>query len=274
MSYPVKKHDEIISQDTRSLISKRYKTVTKAVNQTFWNSSSETSNSLYVGSYGRGTAIDESDIDILVELPKSEYERYDIYTGNGQSRLLQALKSALQTPYPRSNIKADGQVVKIDFSDGMKFEVLPAFRNTNLYCEWDDTYSYPDTNMGGNWLSTNPKAEQQAMREKNNSSNSNGLLFDTCKHLRRVRNDHYSSYKLSGIVIDSFVYVAMGGWSWTKEGGTSASAAGDYENILLNYYLQNKAWLGYTISSPGSSETIESSSSLLCLEKVLKYIAE
>jgi predicted nucleotidyltransferase len=149
MSYPVKKHGEIISQDTRSLISKRYKTVTKAVNQTFWNSSSEISNSLYVGSYGRGTAVDESDIDILVELPKSEYERYDVYTGNGQSRLLQALKSALQTPCPRSNIKADGQVVKIDFNDGMKFEVLPTFRNTNWWGDWDGTYSYPDTNMGG-----------------------------------------------------------------------------------------------------------------------------
>jgi predicted nucleotidyltransferase len=178
MSYPVKKHVEVISQDTRSLISKRYRTVTKAANLTFWNSSSETSNSLYVGSYGRGTAIDDSDIDILVELPKSEYERYDTYTSNGQSRLLQALKIALQSPYPRSNIRADGQVVRIDFSDGMQFEVLPAFRNTNWYGDWDGTYSYPDSNMGGNWLSTNPRTEQSSMRDKNNSNNSNGLLLD------------------------------------------------------------------------------------------------
>ncbi|MDR3320286.1 MAG: nucleotidyltransferase domain-containing protein [Desulfovibrio sp.] len=32
---------------------------------------------MYVGSYGSETAIDESDIDILVELPESEYTRYD-----------------------------------------------------------------------------------------------------------------------------------------------------------------------------------------------------
>ncbi|MDR1083345.1 MAG: nucleotidyltransferase domain-containing protein [Deltaproteobacteria bacterium] len=268
MSYPVKKHGEVISQDTRSLISKRYKTVTSAVNQMFWGTSSETSNSLYVGSYGRGTAIDTSDVDILIDLPQTEYERYDAQTSNGQSRLLQALKSALLTPYPRSNIRADGQVVKIDFSDGMMFEVLPGFRN------WDGTYKYPDTNMGGNWLSTNPKAEQTAMRDKNSNSSSNGLLFDTCMHFRRVHNDYYSSYKLSGIVIDSFVYTAMAGWKWLNVGETSTSATGDYENILLNYYLQNKTWLDYALLAPGSNETLESNSSLVCLEKVLRYIAE
>ena len=35
----------------------RYKEITKAVNRTFWNSESETDHSRYVGSYGRGTAI-------------------------------------------------------------------------------------------------------------------------------------------------------------------------------------------------------------------------
>lgn len=74
------------------LVSQRYKRITRAVNSEFWNSDSETTHSLYVGSYGRGTAINTSDIDMLVELPRREYERYDILKGNGQSRLLQALK--------------------------------------------------------------------------------------------------------------------------------------------------------------------------------------
>ena len=33
-------------------------------------------------------------------------------------------------------------------------------------------------------MSTDPKAEQNAMQEKNRSSN--GLLFDTCKHIRYI----------------------------------------------------------------------------------------
>ena len=113
MSYHVLKHGEIIPMDTRTIISTRYKTITKAVNREFWNSISETAHSLYVGSYGRGTAIDTSDIDILLELPRSEYDRYDIYKGNGQSRLLQAVKTAIQTSYPRSDVRADRQVVKV-----------------------------------------------------------------------------------------------------------------------------------------------------------------
>lgn len=72
MSSHVMPGSETISQDQRNLVAKRYKTITKAINSEFWNSVSETQHSLYVGSYGRGTAIDTSDLDVLVQLPKSE----------------------------------------------------------------------------------------------------------------------------------------------------------------------------------------------------------
>ena len=68
MSDYVKKRGEVISQDIRSTISKRYRTVTAAINRGFWNILNDTQNSLYVGSYGRGTAIDSSDLDILMIL--------------------------------------------------------------------------------------------------------------------------------------------------------------------------------------------------------------
>jgi predicted nucleotidyltransferase len=273
MSLRVLKHGEIIPRDTRSTISTRYRTVTHAINQEFWNSQSETQNSLYVGSYGRGTAIGTSDLDILIELPKDEYNRYDFARGNGQSRLLQAVRSAIQTTYSRSDIRADGQVVKIAFSDGMRFEILPAFKNYDWFGQWDGTYKYPDTNMGGNWRSTNPKAEQDAMKQKNNSSN--GLLYDTCKHFRSVRDNYFSSYHLSGIVIDSFVYAAMGNWMWLSDGETSASAQGAYERVLLDYLNERTTlWSSLSLTAPGSSQTVETSNSLECLKKVMKYIAE
>lgn len=43
------KRGEIISLDQRSLISQRYKRVTKAINTEFWNSNSDIEHSLYVG---------------------------------------------------------------------------------------------------------------------------------------------------------------------------------------------------------------------------------
>lgn len=273
MSLPVRKHGEIIPQDVRSTISTRYHAVTRAINREFWDSQSETQNSLYVGSYGRGTAIDTSDLDILVELPQSEYNRYDYAKGNGQSRLLQAVRSSIMTTYANSDVRADGQVVKIAFSDGMRFEILPAFKKIDWFGPWDGTYIYPDTNMGGNWRSTNPKAEQNAMKQKNNSSN--GLLFDTCKHIRRVRDDYWSSYHLSGIVIDSFVYTAIGNWRWLSEGETSTFTKGDYERVLLKYLNERSLlWSIFSLTAPGSGQEVDTSSNIDCLKKVLKYIAE
>lgn len=268
----VSKKNNIISLEERQKISNRYKVVTKAINKEFWDSNSDTSHSFYVGSFGRGTAINTSDIDILVELPKSEYEKYDYQKGNGQSRLLQSVKNAIKNPYPKSDIKADGQVIVIQFSDGMKFEILPAFKEISWF---DNTYSYtyPDTNMGGNWRSTNPKKEQEAMKEKNKTTN--GLLFDTCKYLREIRDNHFKSYHLSGIVIDSFVYKAIGNWRWLNDGENFTPQPKSYEQILLEYYNENyniysEDILGLT--APGSNDVVNSKSSTKCLKKVLDYI--
>ena len=257
---------------TRSLISQRYHKIVKAINQEFWNSNSDQLHGLYVGSYGRGTAISTSDIDILVELPRLEYYHYDRLNGNGQSRLLQAIKNCILTPYPRSSIHGDGQVVVIQFSDGMKFEILPAFKETDYL--GNVGYVYPDSNMGGNWRSTNPKKEQEAMRAKNRIDQSNGLLFDTCKYLRTIRDEYFSSYHLSGIVIDSFVYQVIGMWHWRRNGETSSCSGETFEDILFRSYnsLTMNGMYVPTLYAPGSNTAIDSSNSYICLGKVLNKI--
>lgn len=265
----VKKRGEVISLEQRSLVAQRYKRITRAVNIEFWNSTSEVAHSLYVGSYGRGTAINTSDIDILIELPKEEYNRYDSLKGNGQSRLLQALKNAILQTYPKSNICGDGQVVVIDFSDGMKFEVLPAFQQLDWWGNWNGKYDYPDSNMGGNWLTTNPKIEQQAMKKRNMESN--GLLFDTCKHMREIRDNHFKSYNLPGIVIDSFVYHNIADWHWLREGEDSNNhPIGTYENRLYN---SCPSW-AFTLTAPGSGMLVNTSDCVETLNKVLYYMSK
>lgn len=265
----VLRDSEVITREQRATISERYKRVTRAVNRTFWDSESETAHSRYVGSYGRGTAIDTSDIDILIELPRAKYEQYDARKGNGQSQLLQALKDAILDTYPRSNIKADGQVVDIFFSDGIKFEILPAFQQFDWWGNWNGKYDYPDSNMGGNWLTTDPRAEQQAMKSKNIETN--GLLFDTCQHMRQIRDNYFSSYHLSGIVIDSYVYHHIGDWHWTRQGEESSDHPwGTYEKKLYNecpLFAQN-------LYAPGSGMPVNMSGSIDCLRKVLNYMSK
>lgn len=264
MGNRVKRYGEVIELDTRKKISHRYHMVTRAINEEFWNSCSDIDHSMYVGSYGRGTAVKTSDVDILVELPDDLFDRFKNLSGNGQSRLLQSVKDAILNVYPTSDIRADGQVVKIDFSDGMKFEILPAFKDVI------GQYIYPDSNMGGKWRSSNPKAEQDAVKYKNKISN--GLYNDTCKHIRAIRDDKFSSYHLSGIVIDAFVYDAIGTWRWADE--HSSSPAGTYEQNLLDYFNCNAIRYGATIYAPGSGEAISTKTSYECLGKVLKNMAE
>lgn len=262
----VKKNVEKISLKQRQLISMRYKTVTKAVNREFWNSSSEITHSLYVGSYGRGTAIDTSDVDIMVVLPDFEYYRHNNLSGNSQSILLQSVRNALKVSYPRSEVRADGQIVKINFYDGIKFEILPAFEETN--CLGKAIYIYPDSNMGGNWLSNNPKTEQDALKNKNSYSETNGLLFDTCKHMRFIRDNYFKSYKLSGIVIDTFVYYAIQGWHWTREDGQNSAGFKNYEDVLFDYFSSN-CYYSNTLVAPGSEDCVSIKDSKECLLKVL-----
>jgi len=269
----IPKNEYNISQEIRYAIATRCERITKAINNEFWNGSTDLSHSFYVGSYGRHTAISTSDVDILIKLPRSEYERYDRVRGNGQSRLLQAVKAAIETTYPNSDIRADGQVVVVDFSDDIVFELLPAFEQTDMYGNYNETYLYPDSNMGGNWKSTDPKAEIHYMKEKNDSSN--GLFYDTCKHIRYIRDQH-PSYHLSGIIIDTFVYHAIGNWEWTRPGG-NGSEPGTFENVLLGAY--NRDTFGGLVSKtyfvPGSDMQITPDrDEVEALGKILKKIAE
>lgn len=255
MSYNIQKSDYSLDKAAIHTISTRYKTITKAVNRTFWGTDSDTSHSFYVGSYGRNTSIDTSDIDIIAVLPEEEFTHFNSLSGNGPSRLLQAVKNALSVSYPNSNIKGDGQVVVIEFSDKMRFEILPAFENKNQFGFYNGTYRYPDTHKGGKWKSTDPKAEQAAMREMDNYNHTNGLLTATCKSIRYFRDKYFSTDHLSGILIDAFVYKVIKGWHFLREGEKHEEGHVSFEEHLLNEYKQLSRFT--TIYAPGSNDIVD-----------------
>ena len=186
-------------------ISSRYKTITRRLNTDFWNTSSETSHSLYVGSYGRNTAIKGfSDLDMIFRLPSSEYERYNNYSSNGQSALLQAIRQSMQKTYSTTSIGADGQVVQVTFKDGITFEVVPVFDNT------DGSFTYPDANEGGSWKVTNPKPEIEAIRNRNKECNGN--LIPLCRMMRAWKSEW--SVPIGGLLIDTLAYQFIRDWQY------------------------------------------------------------
>ena len=189
-------------QDTGT-ISLRYRNITRRLNTDFWNNTSETSHSLYVGSYGRNTAIEGfSDLDMLFELPYAVYERYNAYVGNGQSALLQEVKRSIERTYPTTNVGADGQVIQVPFSNGITFEVVPAFVNGG------GSYTHPDTNGGGRWRVTDPRPEIASIRTLNNACNGN--LIRLCRMMRAWKSKW--AVPIGGLLIDTLAYQFMNYW--------------------------------------------------------------
>lgn len=184
-------------------IATRYGRITKRLNTDFWTTTSDTAHSLYVGSYGRNTAIAGfSDMDIIFQLPYSEYERYNNYSGNGQSALLQAVKASIENTYATTSIRADGQVIMVPFDDGITFEVVSAFVNDN------DSFTFPNANDGGSWKVTNPRPEIKAIRDRN--AVTNGNLIPLCRMMRDWKNKW--SVPVGGLLIDTLAYQFIETW--------------------------------------------------------------
>jgi hypothetical protein len=187
-----------ISSAQISSIGYRYQRITRQLNRDFWGNESETAHSLYTGSYGRDTAAKGiSDLDMGFILPTALYHQYNAYMGNGQSALLQAVKRSIQNTYPSSDTSGDGQVVVIRFDDGIVFEVLPAFENSE-----GTSWTYPNANGGGSWKVCNPRAEIGAVETRNRATNRN--LKRMCRMARIWRD--YCDVPMSGMLIDTLAY--------------------------------------------------------------------
>ena len=183
----------------------RYKAITRRLNTDFWNTTSDEAHSLYVGSYGRNTAIEGfSDLDMIIELPFSVYTKYNGYSSNGQSALLQAVKTSIEKTYSTTSVRADGQVIMVPFNDGITFEVVPVFVNK------DGSYTFPDANNGGAWRITNPRPEIEAIKTRNTACNGN--LVPLCRMARAWKKTW--DVPIGGLLIDTLAYQFIETWSY------------------------------------------------------------
>lgn len=191
--------------NNRVTIGNRYQHITRRLNIDFWGQDSEISHSLYVGSYGRKTAVRGfSDLDMLFQLRYEYYEKYNNYIGNGQSALLQEIRASLQGTYPSTRIGGDGQVVAISFSDGVDFEIVPAFLNK------DGSYTFPDSNAGGRWKVTNPMPEIAEVASVD--SECNGNLKQLCRMMRSWKDKW--SVPMGGLLIDTLACRFIRTWEF------------------------------------------------------------
>lgn len=208
-----------------STIAYRKGRIARCINKDFRNGLDSEGNTIYVGSYGRCTDnIDVSDIDLLVILPWSVYNQYNNYRYNGQSALLQAVKNSISSTYKQTKMRADGQVVQVEFTD-MTFEVVPCFEYS------DGTFCYPDTNGGGTWRTMNPRAEITAVQSHNKETNQNMSALS-----RMVRSwKDYNNVSIKGVTIDILVHRFLRDYQYKS----NSSVYYDYMTRDFFAYLMN-----------------------------------
>jgi hypothetical protein len=234
-----------ITQALIGSISYRYKRITRQLNTDFWSTNSETAHSQYVGSYGRDTAAKGlSDLDIAFILPYREYEKYKAYQANGQSALLQAVKTSIRKTYPTSESFGDGQVVVISFDDNLKFEVLPVFDNKD-----GQSWTYPNANDGGSWKVCNPRAEIAAIAKRSDDTNRN---LKYLARMSRVWASH-CSVPISGMLIDTLAYQFIENYEWRDKSFLYHDfMARDFFDYLSNQDQKQTVW-----RAPGSGSHIQ-----------------
>ncbi|UFX42027.1 hypothetical protein HAP47_0022420 [Bradyrhizobium sp. 41S5] len=141
--------------------------VCKVLNGKYYNSTSDTANSIYVGSWGKGTRTrPPRDVDVLFKLSNEVYQRFEQRTGNKQSQLLQEIKNALLGSFQKTDIRGDGPVVKVPFGT-YAIELLPAFELQS------GQYGVPYTSAGGFYKTVDPDAEAAAVSSSNTATNNN-----------------------------------------------------------------------------------------------------
>jgi len=185
--------------DSNKLSKDEYKStvesLTQKLNSIYYGTNSVTDHLVISGSAGRGTATTFSDVDCCFILPDNVYSRFCSRTGNIQSQLLSEIKEHIQSRYPNSDIRGDGQVVDAGFHKRL-IELVPSFR-VNQY---DDELVYPDSNDDGSWLRTNPFKQKEEIRT---ICKQYPFYIDLCQIIRCWKNEQ--NVPIKGVVIDSLV---------------------------------------------------------------------
>ena len=227
----------------RATISDRYELITRRLNLEFWDSDSRVNHSIYTGSYGRGTATGEtSDVDMIFWLQYKDYLRFNGHSGNGQSAMLQEVRTAIKKTYSVTNIGADGQVVVVPFDDGVTFEVLPAFVND------DGSFTYPDSNNGGSWKTANPRPEIAEINSMDNKCNGN--LKNLCKMGRAWKA--VWNVPISGLLIDTLAYQFIRDYEYRDKSYVYYDLVSrDFFEFLRGQKEEQNYWL-----SPGAGQYV------------------
>ncbi len=181
----------------------KYDGVCKKLHDTYYSGLTYNGSTKFlIGSYAKSTNIrPPRDIDVIFKMPHEEFEKYNNCSGNGQSKLLQDIKSILNTKYTTTEtIKGWGKVVLIKFSDNThNVELLPAWEQSS------GVFKIPNTENGGTWELFDPRNDISRIQDSSNSTSG-----ETIKIIRMIKkwiefcNVDIKSFEIENYIVDFF----------------------------------------------------------------------
>tara|TARA_R110002012_G_scaffold81162_4_gene205519 strand:+ start:2164 stop:3105 length:942 start_codon:yes stop_codon:yes gene_type:complete len=159
------------------------------------------------GSWGKNTAIHPpTDIDLCFILPVDVYRRFNAYSGNKQSQLLNYVKDVLTATYSQTAIRQDGQVVVVGFNS-ITVEVVPSFLAAErglMTC---------DTNNGGRWKQVDPLAENTLLDQSDKTLRGNHRkLVRLFKQWKRHCGVPIKSFHLEQLIGEALPQLSWGSY--------------------------------------------------------------
>ncbi len=217
----------------------KYDGVCEKLHNNYYSTTYNGSTKLLAGSYGKNTAIaPPTDIDVIFVLPYSEFKRYDSRSGNGQSHLLQDIKNILLKKYSNTNMRADGQVVMVNFVS-YYVEVVPSFL-------LNGSYYIPDTNNGGRWKLTDPKSEMENIQISNKRTEGN-----TIRLIKMIKAWKFNcSVEIKSLVIELTVVDFLNLYQYYDKGSTY------YDWMVRDYFKYLLSKVSNSSYIPGTYESI------------------
>jgi hypothetical protein len=135
----------------------KHAAVRQCLNSHYWNSTSETANSLLVGSAAKSTRIrPPRDVDVMFFLPDTAYHRLNRCEGDKHPQLLHEVKTVLEQTYSTVRMRDDGQAIVISFGS-YGVQVIPAFELTT------GQYWICQAGPSGSYKAVDPIAEQKKL---------------------------------------------------------------------------------------------------------------
>lgn len=181
---------------------KKYQHVCSCVVEDFLNQTYSDDKKYLFGSYATKTCIrpilTTQDVDVLVKLPYSFYEKYE----KTPSKLLSDIRLVLKDEFTTTEIiRVWGCIVHVQTADGYhNVQILPGLELENK------KFLIPKTDNGGHWDVFDPRKQVEAFSESN--TNSNGLTRDLVMMMKDWVRTHtsikYPSFMVVGDVV-SFV---------------------------------------------------------------------